>query len=128
MQTALPDAATAASRDLVRTLRTQHRWTTGDSPDALPESVLWQCWLELRRRGDERADELFLKSVKTLLRRRSTGHVELPNVDAHPDEHRLSEDPMLAELWKAYKRCICAQRTGPAGQLLRDIEAQLTQH
>ena len=80
------------------------------------------------KRGDDRSDALFLKSVKTLLRRRSTGHVDLPCTDNDPDEHRLASDPLLGELWKAYKRCICAQRTGPAGQLLRDIETQMTQH
>lgn len=128
MLNVLPVDPNATSRELVRTLRTQHRWTAEDEVEVLPESVLWQCFLALRSRGDERAEELFLKSVKTLHRRRSIGSVDLPCEDHHPDEHRLVEDPMLAELWKAYKRCICAQRTGPAGQLLRDIEAQLTAH
>ena len=42
---------------------------------------------------------------------------------AHPVQR--VDDALLGELWKAYKRCIRAQRTGPAAQLLNDIAAQL---
>ena len=127
MLSALPIDSNASSSDLVRTLRTQHNWSSDDEV-ALPESVLWQCFLALQRRGDERASTLFIKSLKTLHGRRSLNNVELPTQDLHPDEHRMADDVMLAELWKAYKRCICAQRTGPAAQLLRDMEAHLTAH
>lgn len=112
------------SRQLLRTLRRQPDRYTED--DHLPESVLWQAWCELRRRGEDGADRHFLRSVRKLHRRRSLGSVDLPGTDTHPTEHRLVDDPMLSELWKAYKRCICSQRTGPAAQLLNDIEAQIT--
>jgi len=112
------------SRHLIRVLRRQPDREEGDT--TLPESVLWQAWCELRRRGESSADDHFLRSLRRLHRRRSLGSVELPQDDTHPDEHRGVDDPMLAELWKAYKRCICSQRTGPAAQLLNDIEAQLT--
>jgi len=127
MQPDLPVNLDAPSRELIRTLRTQPDWHHGPT-EVLPESVLWRCFIELRNRGDARADDLFMRSVKQLHRRRSIGSVELPSEDHHPHEHRLIDDPLLAELWKAYKRCICAQRTGPAAQLLRDIEAQLIEH
>lgn len=91
----------------------------------LPESVLWQVFVELRRRGDERAVGEFLRSVRGLLRRRSIGAAELSVHDSAPEEHRAAEDPFLGELWKAYKRCIQQGRTGPASQLLRDIERQM---
>ena len=127
MQSALPVDLSAPTRQLLRMLRTQHQWNE-ESEGPLPESVMWQCYMELRKRGDERGELLFMRSIKQLHRRRAIGVVELPCEDHHPEEHRLVEDPMLSELWKAYKRCICAQRTGPAAQLLRDIEAQLVEH
>ncbi len=106
---------------LLRLLRRQPRAEDAD----LPESTVWQVYCELRRRGHDDADRYFLRTVKSLHRRRSIGTDALPVADTDPTEHKLVDDPMLAELWKAYKRCICSQRTGPAGQLLRDIEAQL---
>lgn len=115
------------SRVLRRILRGQPDLRAEASP-ALPESVLWQTWCELRRRGEEGADEEFLRSLKTLHRRRSLGGLGLPSEDLDTDEHRLVHDPMLAELWRAYKKCICGQRTGPAAQLLQDIEGQLQSH
>jgi hypothetical protein len=121
---------TASTRDLIRILRTQPDMATGPAeadPEGhvLPESVLWQTFCELRKRGESGATRHFLRSVRTLHRRRSLGSVDLPTADPAPIEHKLVDDPMLAELWKAYKRCICSQRTGPAGQLLRDIEERL---
>lgn len=92
---------------------------------SLPESLLWQSWVELRRRGEPNADAEFLRSLRGLHRRRSIGGAELPLEDVDTDEHRLVDDPMLAELWRAYKKCVCGQRTGPASQLLQDIEGQL---
>jgi len=63
--------------------------------------------------------------MKTLHRRRSIGSTDLPVEDLFPQEHKLVDDPFLGELWKAYKRCICNQRPGPASQLLREIAAQM---
>ena len=114
----------ATSRELIRLLRSQPRLQK-EGVELLPESVLWRCYVELRRRGEENVDGHFLRSVKALHRRRTTGAAKLPTRDLDPQEHKLVDDPMLSELWKAYKRCICNQRTGPASQLLRDIEAQL---
>lgn len=91
----------------------------------MPESLLWQVYLELRRRGEERAVGEFLRTLRALLRRRGSGAAELPVHDPDPDEHRCADDPFLGELWKAYKRCLQQSRTGPAGQLLRDIERQI---
>ena len=68
----------------------------------------------------------FLRAMRTLHRRRCIGVAVLARNDMFPDEHKLTDDPLLSELWKAYKRCICSQRTGPAGQLLQDIEAQIS--
>ena len=116
--------SSSPSRDLVRLLRTQPDQFAG-AAEVLPESLLWQAYCELRRRGESGADKVFMRSVRTLHRRRSFGAADIPTNDPDPDEHKLVDDPMLAELWKAYKRCICAQRTGPAAQLLRDIEKQL---
>ena len=95
--------------------------------DGLPESVLWQSFCELRRRGEDDVSKPFLRAMRTLHRRRCMGVAELAMDDAYPDEHKLTDDPMLSELWKAYKRCICGQRNGPAGQLLADIEIQICQ-
>lgn len=123
MQLAVPTHTDATTRDLIRLLRSQP--DTSQKADNLPESVLWHAWCELRKRGEPRADAHFVRSMRQLHRRRSLGAVMLPSQDTHPVEHKLVDDPMLAELWKAYKRCICSQRTGPAGQLLRDIEARI---
>ncbi|MCB9762638.1 MAG: hypothetical protein H6739_22755 [Alphaproteobacteria bacterium] len=91
----------------------------------MPESTLWRIYLELERRGDPEAAANFIQSLRSLHRRRGLKQAELPTTDPDPDEHRLADDPFLGELWKAYKRCIQQSRTGPAGQLLRDIEVQL---
>ncbi len=121
MHNNIPDTS---SRQLIRFLRIQPD-RVFDSAQ-LPESILWQIYCELRRRGEkDAADQHFIRSVQKLHRRRALGRVELSVDDPSPDEHKLVDDPMLSELWKAYKRCICSRRTGPAGQLLRDIEAQL---
>ncbi len=124
MTCAVPFDASAPSRELVRMLRRQPD-AVMSTADMLPESVLWRVYCELRRRGEDGASRVFVRSVRNLHRRRTIGAVELPVCDSDPDEHKLVDDPMLAELWKAYKRCICAQRTGPAAQILRDIEEQL---
>ncbi len=124
MTHAVPFDPSAPSRDLVRMLRKQPDQLAGTT-NMLPESVLWRVYCELRRRGEGDVAPVFLRSMRHLHRRRSIGGVDLPTDDPDPEEHKLVDDPMLAELWKAYKRCICAQRTGPAAQLLRDIEAQI---
>lgn len=91
----------------------------------MPESILWRAFLELRRRGDAEAAGYFITGLRTLHRRRTLGSTGLTTADNDPEEHRLAEDPYLAELWKSYKRCLCANRTGPAAQLLREVEQQV---
>jgi hypothetical protein len=118
----------APTRQLIRFLRSQPERVDQSVGGRLPESLLWLTFLELRRRGEPEATALFLRSLRALLQRRSIG-LPMANPGApEPEEHKLTDDPMLAELWKAYVRCIASGRTGPAGQLLRDIEAQITQH
>ncbi|MBL8619542.1 MAG: hypothetical protein JNM72_28280 [Deltaproteobacteria bacterium] len=112
----LPDRA------LRRVLRGQPEAELG--PD-LPESVLWVSFLTMKGRGDDEATGAFLRSVRALLRRRTMGAPSLPSADTRQDEHKLVADATLGELWKAYKRCLCASRNGPASQLLRDIERHL---
>ena len=112
------------SRDLIRTLRTGVR----TPPEAvMPESVAWQSFLELRKRGEPNATKLFISALKSLHTRRSFAGSDLFCDDTLPEEHRLADDGYLADLWKAYKKCIRTRRTGPAKVLLRDIEAQLVQ-
>ena len=108
------------TRELVRVLKVP---PTGGA--ALPESVLWRVYMELRRRGEPEAAGHFIQGLRTLHRRRTLGGTDLPMTDHDPEGHRLSEDPYLAELWKSYKRCVCANRTGPAAQILREVEQQL---
>lgn len=108
------------TRDLVRMLRVPPQVGMG-----LPESLLWRIYMELRRRGEPGASGHFIHGLKALHRRRTLGTADLPSVDQDPDEHRLAEDPYLAELWKSYKRCLCANRTGPAAQILREVEQQI---
>ncbi len=112
--------ASFPTRDLVRILRTPPENTA-----ALPESLLWRAFLELRRRGEPHAASHFISGLRTLHRRRTLGTSDLKVEDTSPDEHRLAEDPYLAELWRSYKRCLCANRTGPAAQLLREVEQQV---
>lgn len=111
----------ASSRELIRNLRA----TRCATEEVLPESLAWQTFVELRRRGEPDAAPLFLRAVRNLHSRRCIAGVELPTSDGLPEEHRLVDDPFLADLWKAYKKCIRNNRTGPAGQLLRDIEERL---
>ena len=108
------------SRELVRNLR-----VVQSSLGVLPESVAWQNFLELQRRGEPDAVRLFLLAVRSLHSRRCIAGVDLPTEDPLPDEYRLSDDAFLGDLWKAYKKCIRNNRTGPAGQLLRDMEEHL---
>jgi len=116
--------AEVPSRQLLRMLRSQ---SSPESPTdiGLPENRLWQIYCELRRRGESDADQYFLRSIQRLLQRRSMGHAHLPLTDTAPNEHKLVDDPLLSDLWRAYKRCICNRRTAPAGQLLRDIATHL---
>ena len=124
----LPSAiehSNAPRRTLIRMLRNQPDLDSGAVP-GLPESVLWQSFCELKRRGEDNVSQPFLRAMRTLHRRRCMGVAPLAMADAYPDEHKLTDDPLLSELWKAYKRCICSQRNGPAGQLLQDIGAQIS--
>lgn len=111
---------TLATRELVRMLRVPR--TEGD---VLPESALWHAYIELDRRGEAGAGAAFVTALKGLHRQRSFARSEMAAVDPFPEEHRLAADPYLAELWKSYKRCICSNRNGPAGQLLRELEKQV---
>ena len=124
MHNNVPFEVDAPSRQLLRLLRTQpdqHAAAEGQ----LPESVLWRLYCELSARGEPSAGAHCMRSLTRLLQRRSLTGIDLPTEDADPREHRLTADPMLAALWQAYKRCICSARTGPAAQLLNDIEAQI---
>jgi len=125
MHNNVPFDADAPSRKLLRLLRIQPD-QRAETEALLPESVLWRLYCELRKRGEAQADTHFLRSLSRLLRRRSMTGIDLPTDDPDPEEHKLVDDPMLAELWRAYKRCICSRRTGPAAQLLRDIEGCLS--
>lgn len=113
-----------SDRELVRRLRAG---TFSESGGVMPESLAWHLFLELRRRGEPTAAPVFIKALRDLHSRRSLGAVKLPNQDISTDEHRLIEqdDPFLAELWKAYKRCLQSNRPGPAAQFLRDIQERL---
>ncbi len=111
----------ASSRELIRTLRTG----ISHERDVMPESLAWRTFLELARRGEPKVGGMFINTLKSLHSRRSMAGSTLSCEDKHPDEHRLANDQFLAELWKAYKKCIVQHRTGPAAQLLRDIEEQL---
>ena len=124
MHNGIPFDPSTPSRQLIQLLRLQPDRVPG-AKEVLPESVLWRIYCELRLRGEDNADRFFLRSLKQLHRRRALGGVTLPSDDPDPGEHKLVDDPMLSELWKAYKRCVCSNRPGPAGRLLRDIEAQL---
>ena len=110
----------APTRDLLRLLRTPPETTS-----RLPESVCWQVYLELQRRGDPQATGNFVSGLRALHRRRGLVSATLPIVDPETEEHKLAPDPYLGELWRTYKRLLCAKRTGPAAQILREFEAQL---
>ena len=111
----------ASSRELIRNLRV----TIAPGNNVLPESVAWHTYLELRKRGEDGCERLFISALKNLHSRRCIAGVDLPTSDSLTDEHRLVDDPFLADLWKAYKKCIKNNRTGPASQLLRDIEERV---
>lgn len=116
----------STDRELIRKLRAGVAF---DDSGLMPESVAWHVFLELRRRGEPSASSLFMRTLRSLHARRVLGTAQLSTDDVSADEHRLmqGEDPFLADLWKAYKRCLQHNRTGPAEQLLRDIEEQVAQ-
>jgi hypothetical protein len=114
----------ATTRELLRELRFQST-RQADPATSLPESNLWQIYCVVRQRGEARADTVFLGALKSLHQRRSEQCCTLPVDDTDTQEHKLVDDPMLSDLWRAYKRCICAKRVRPAAQLLADIESQL---
>ncbi len=125
MQTAVADTA-IDTRELIKGLRRPpETFEANDGRPAMPESFLWKTWLELESRGYEQATDHFLRSLKSLHRRRTIGASSLSSLDPDPFEHQMVQDVFLGELWKAYKKCIVQHRTGPAAQLLRDIEEQL---
>lgn len=112
------------TRDLLRRMRRLAHVPA--HPQEMPEAALWRLFLELRRRGDGSAGTLFIDGLRTLHRRRGMRATELPTQDPDPEDHRLAGDAFLGELWRAYKRCIQQSRTGPAAQLLRDLELQIS--
>ena len=119
--------ASVPTRQIMREMRL--RCTRAGTQSArLPESDLWKMFCVLRGRGEDGANVLLLRGLKTLHDRRATGTSELSLIDPDPHEHKASDDAYLGELWRAYKRCICADRSAPAAQLLRDIEDQLNHH
>ncbi|HMV67177.1 MAG TPA: hypothetical protein PKA64_10030 [Myxococcota bacterium] len=124
MSVASPVDETMSSRELVRTLRAG----VTRCDDMLPESLAWHTYIELSRRGVTEATSLFLAALRTLHHRRTVAGSTLPTNDVHTDEHKLTGDPMLGELWKAYKKCIRNNRTGPASEILKEIEARLVTH
>ena len=109
------------SRELIRNLRV----TQSPGEDVLPESLAWHTFLELRKRGEPGCERLFISALRNLHSRRCIAGVDLPTGDRLPNEHRMVDDGFLADLWKAYKKCIKNNRTGPASQLLRDIEERI---
>ena len=121
MAVASPLEESRSDRELVRVLRTG----ASRSQDIMPESVVWRTYLELNRRGLPDADQLFIGALRSLHNRRSMAGTDLCIHDEHTDEHRLTDDALLAELWRAYKRCIRSNRTGPAFQLLKEIQDRL---
>lgn len=110
------------TRELRRTLR---RGKPAGEQVGMPESGAWKIFIELRRREEEDANAMFLRRLRSLHGLRSIAGSALSCDDPDPDEHRLVDDDFLANLWKAYKKCIRLNRTGPASQLLRDIEERL---
>lgn len=121
-----PDSPRESTR--FEPLSSREIWRVLRSPSVvastLPESDFWQAFVELGRRGESGAAP-FVAALKGLHRDRSFARGKAALVDPAPEEHRLAGDPYLGELWKSYKRCVCAGRFGPAGQLLREIEKQL---
>lgn len=115
--------SSSETRDLIRKMR---RGVFAGENASMPESMVWQVFLELRKRGNPEARDLFISTLKQLHSRRALGAVSLPVMDGSPDEHRLVEDAFLADLWKAYKKCLSMNRTGPAFQLLKDIEERIS--
>lgn len=115
--------ASVPTRDLVRLFRVPPH-----EDDGMPESVLWKAFMELRRRGEPTAGSHFIAGLRSLHRRRTFGASELGLADPDPEEHRLAEDPYLQELWRSYKRAIANNRTGPAAQILREVEQQVVTH
>jgi hypothetical protein len=108
------------TRELIRVLRVPQSIELG-----MPENAQWRAYLELRKRGEEGIAPLFIQGLRSLHRRRTLGAPELSNQDGDPDAYRMAENPYVGELWKSYKRCLVANRTGPAAQILRELESQI---
>ena len=127
MQAGTRIEASVSTREIIREMRLRGT-RAGDDGNALPESDIWKMYCELRERGEGNADSLLLRGLKQLHDRRASGICDLSHFDPDPHEHKLVSDGYLGELWRAYKRCICADRVAPAAQLLKDIEDQLAGH
>jgi hypothetical protein len=121
MNVAPPHDESTPSRELIRTLR----GGMTRFEDRMPESAAWQAWIHLARRAEPEANALFISALRSLHSRRSIAGSSLSTLDPHTEEHRLAGDPMIGELWKAYKKCIRNHRTGPASEILKEIEIRL---
>lgn len=110
-----------SDRELVRNLR----GGVQGGGDVMPENVYWHTWVELGKRGNSQANELFLGALRNTHARRAMAGTSLSTHDHDVNEHRMTSDAMLADLWKAYKRCIRNNRIGPAGEILKEIETRL---
>ena len=91
----------------------------------MPESFVWQHYHELRKRKIPDVDQLLIGGLKKIHARRCNNGSTLGIQDPYTDEHRLAQDVLLGELFKAYKKCIKNQKVGPAKHLLNDLEEQL---
>ncbi len=107
-----------STRELIRAMRSRSIGV------ALPESTVWHTYHLLRHRAEPDATRLFVDALRSLLARRRASET-LPMADTYTDEHHLAEDPILADLWRAYKKCVASNRPGPAETLLTELTARL---
>lgn len=107
-----------STRELIRALRTR------PLGPGMPETAAWHAFQALDRRGEADAPRLFVDALRALLLRRRDGQ-SLPTIDGSPDDHRLAADPVLGEMWRAYKRCLCGGRPGHADTLLAELTRRL---
>ena len=110
-----------STRELARNFRSG----LSQCKDMMPESLAWQTYLELHKRGYENANTMFVSALKNLHQRRSLAGSDISTEDLMVHEHRMTDDSLLSELWRAYKKCIRGNRTGPASELLREIAERI---
>jgi hypothetical protein len=107
-----------STRELIRALRVRPAGT------GLPETAAWHTFHALARRGEADAASLFVDALRADLQRRRAGEA-LSTVDSAPDDHRLTDDPVLGEMWRAFKKCLVTGRPAPAEALLGEIARRL---